>query len=89
MSQTHPEPPSEWLNVPELARELGLGQTKILGWIRRGELRAYNLASHTNGERARWLIRRADFEAFLASRAATPPPPPTRRRKRDDVPQYV
>ena len=64
----------------ELAVDLGVSVSKVLSWIHRGELRAFNLAASAGG-RPRWRIRLADLEKFLAGRAA-PPPMPTPRRRR-------
>jgi hypothetical protein len=49
-------------------------------WIRSGELRAVNAATHAGG-RPRYLIDLADIAAFEAARSASPAPKPTRRRR--------
>jgi len=68
------------LTPPGLARELGVSPEKIVGWIKRGELAAANLAATTSG-RPRWSIARADVEIFLQRRAACPGMPARRKRK--------
>ena len=71
----------------DIAKALGVNQTKVLGWIRRGELRAVNVAA-TPGRRPRWRIAPEGLEAFLAARSAQPPVKVTRRRRRAD-PQVI
>jgi len=67
---------------PALAREYGVDVQKILAWIKRGELRAVNLATDPNG-RPRYAIDRADILTFELSRQVQPPPPRVRRRRAD------
>lgn len=67
------------LTPPEVARSYGVKEEKILAWIRSGELRAFNAATRPTG-RPRFLIDKADLEAFENSRAVVPPPKKTRRR---------
>ena len=55
---------------------------KVLGWIKRGELRAVNVATHTGG-RPRYRIGPADLAIFEAARAAGPAPKVTRCRRKD------
>ncbi len=66
---------------PQLAAEWGIDPEKIIGWIRRGELRAVNVASCAKGKRARWLIDREDIAAFEAARSSKP----TARRRRPNA----
>ena len=66
---------------PELAATLRVNPSKVISWIKSGELRAANLATRTNG-RARYRIAKADVEAFLARRSTQSiVPPPPRRKK--------
>jgi excisionase family DNA binding protein len=62
------------LTPPQLARRLGVGPDKVLNWIRTGELRAINGAAKPNG-RPRYLIDKADVEAFEAKRQVRPERP--------------
>ena len=64
-----------------LSKQLGVKPTKVLNWIRTGELRAINLAE-TAGKRPRWKILPHDLEEFFDSRRVTPPAPRPRRRRR-------
>jgi hypothetical protein len=56
---------------PELARRWGVSPAKVTGFIRRGELRAINVATHRHG-RPRYLIDEADIAAFELSRQVVP-----------------
>ena len=72
---------ASYLTPPQVARQFGIDAKKITGWIRRGELKAVNLATTTSG-RPRWKISPADLEAFLAARSAGPMPKVSRQRRR-------
>lgn len=67
-----------YLTPPEIAKLLRVSQDKILGWIRRAELRAINVS---NRSRPRYRVSRESLEAFLNARAVHPPPPPVRRQR--------
>lgn len=69
------------LTPPQLAAEWGLAPEKILAWIHSGELRAVNVATSLRGAKPRWLIDRADIEAFERARASSAPPAPAPRRR--------
>jgi hypothetical protein len=58
----------------------GVGEDKVRGWIKSGELKAFNAAARRGG-RPRWLIDVADLLAFEQARAATPAAPAARRRR--------
>lgn len=55
------------LTVPQLSRQWGVSQNKILEFVRRGELRAVNLASHRS-TRPRYAIDIDDIAAFERAR---------------------
>jgi excisionase family DNA binding protein len=81
---------SRMLTPPVVARILGVDPSKVLGWIRRGELRAVNVATSSGG-RPRWRIAPSDLKAFLQrrqSRAPVVPQPRRRRRKREGVTEF-
>jgi len=73
---------SPYLSPPQVAKRLAVDPSKILVWIKRGELRAVNVATHT-GRRPRYRISPADLAVFEAARAAGPQPKITRRRRKD------
>src|SRR5947209_4444585 len=68
------------LTPPQLAERWGVSPEKVVAFIRRGELRAVNVALRLGG-RPRWRIDPADVERFEAARAAVPTPRSPRRRK--------
>lgn len=76
------------LTPPMLARRWGVSPSKILAWIRSGELPAINAATNRAG-RPRYLIDIADLVIFENRRSAAPTPTPRRRRKKyEDVIQF-
>jgi hypothetical protein len=81
-----PEPPSRadelprGYTVPEVARRYRVGQDKVRGWIRRGELAAVNTADLRCGK-PRWVITPDGLAAFEKLRAGGRPPKPSRRRR--------
>jgi transposase len=77
-------PARQKTSPPKLAKRWGIDSSKIIGWIRSGELRAVNLATRTTG-RPRWAIDEADIELFEARRSATPPLKTARRQRRKNT----
>jgi hypothetical protein len=73
-------PERQALTPPAVAKRYGIGPSKVLGWIRRRELRAVNVASE--GKRPRWVVLVADLEAFERRRSNVATPAPARRRRR-------
>jgi len=74
------------IRPPALAKMWGVGVDKILGFIRRGELRAIDVSENRGTGRPRFLIDLADIAAFEQSRAVVPPAPrATRRRRRRNI----
>jgi hypothetical protein len=72
------------VSPPELARRYKVDPSKIIGWIKSGELPAVNLATRSTG-RPRYAIDERDIELFELRRSATPPPKATRRQRRKDT----
>ena len=70
-----------YLTPPQIAKQLAVDAAKVLGWIRRGELRATNVADRAGG-RPRWRIAQMWLEEFLRRREASPVPTPKKRSKR-------
>jgi excisionase family DNA binding protein len=54
---------TSYLTPPQIAKALGVGNDKVWGWIRRGELVATNVTTKPGG-RPRWRISKEDFDAF-------------------------
>jgi len=75
---------------PELAQRWGIDRSKIIAWIRSGELRAIDAATRPGG-RPRYLIDQHDVFVFEAAREVIPacPTARARRARRAGVKQYV
>lgn len=70
-----------YLSPRQLARQLGVGPAKIIGWIRRGELRAINVATRLVGK-PRYRISPAAVAQWEQGRSATPERQAKPRRRR-------
>jgi excisionase family DNA binding protein len=84
-AHSHDQP----LTVPEVAQALRVRRSKVLGWIRKGKLKALNV---TDEGRPRYRIYRHDLEAFTSIQASLQSPTPRRRSPRrrplPPVPEY-
>jgi hypothetical protein len=69
------------LTPPQVGTRCRVNADKVLGWIARGELRAFNAAAKVGG-RPRWRIHLSDLLAFEAARSATPATKRPARRSR-------
>ncbi len=78
---------TRYLTPPQVAEQLGVNASKILTWIRSGELTAINVAASLIG-RPRWRISQADLAVFEQRRQATTPPKSRPRRKTVGVVQF-
>jgi transposase len=75
--------------VKDLQERFAVGEHTVLGWIRRGELRAINVGRKTDG-RPKWRITPEALNEFELLRSATPPAKATRRRKQpNDVVEFI
>lgn len=72
------------LTPNQLAARYGVGVHKVLGWIRRGELRALNVASELS-KRPQWRISADALAEFENRRASQATPRAKRRSKPDDT----
>ena len=68
------------LTPPQVADRLGIDASKIIGWIRNGELVAVNVAKTVSG-RPRWRVAQSELEAFLRRRQSPAPQAPRPRRR--------
>jgi hypothetical protein len=68
------------LTVRDVSLRYRVGEDKVRGWIRRGELRAVNTATTLCGK-PRWVIPVEALAEFECRRTASPPPKPPRRRR--------
>jgi hypothetical protein len=73
--------------VADLQRRWRVGQDKILGWIRRGELRALNVATAVCA-RPRYVVTPDALAEFEGRRASGPPPKPRRRPRQTGLVDY-
>ncbi len=71
----------EGLSVCRFARRYAIGSQKVLGFIRRGELIAVNVATNAAG-RPQWRITAESVAHFERVRASKPPSKKPRRRVR-------
>ena len=78
---------TRYLTPPQVAEQLGVNASKILTWIRSGELTAINVAASLLG-RPRWRISQADLAVFEARRSAIAPLKARPRRKTVGVVQF-
>jgi hypothetical protein len=66
------------------ANELGVSVNKVRGWLESGELVGLNVATNSNGNRKRYVIRISEIEKFERRRQSAvsvqPPNQPRRRR---------
>jgi hypothetical protein len=69
------------LTPKELAPLLRMGEDRIRGMIKRGELGAINTASALCGK-PRFIVLPHHLAEFERRRSAAPPPKPPRRRRR-------
>ncbi len=77
-----PQAASVWMTPRQVAKERQIRAEKVLGWIRTGELRAVNMASHMTSK-PRWKVSRealAEFDLARSNRAFATPTLPRRRK---------
>jgi transposase len=77
-------PLSRGLTVRDVARRYRVGEDKVRGWIRRGELAAVNTASALCGK-PRWVVLPDALAEFEKLRSTAPPAKPSRRRRRHEL----
>ena len=59
---------SRCLRPADVARDLGVNQSKIIAWLKSGELRGIDVSLH-RGRKPRWRIAQETLDAFLAATA--------------------
>jgi len=71
---------------------LGIEPAKVIAWIKRGELRAVNVADNPNGKRPRYRITQDALDHFTRARETKPAPvkpaPVARKAKGDHRQKY-
>lgn len=71
-----------YLTPPAIADRLAVNVDKVHAWLRRGELRGYDVSEKPGMGRPRWRIDPSDLQAFLDRRAAIVKPPAIRKKKK-------
>jgi transposase len=80
--------PPRGLTVSEVARRYRVGEDRVRGWIKRGEMAAINTADARRG-RPRYVVTPEALERFESGRsAAAPPKVPMRKRRTVQVDFY-
>ncbi len=70
----------QYLTPTQIAKRLQIKVDKVHRWIESGELRALNMATNPKGQRPRYKVRAADYEAFEIQREVRGSKPTPRRR---------
>ncbi len=65
--------------IKDLTERYAVGEHTVLGWIKRGELKAIDVSRNRIG-RPKWRITAEALAAFEALRTPSPPAPRTRRK---------
>ena len=73
-----------YLTPPQYARQLGVKAEKVVGWIRRGELRAFDASVYPATGRPRFRISIEAIAEFEQRRSGAQPKPARRKRRRTD-----
>lgn len=71
-------------SVKDLCERFAVGEHTILGWIKRGELKAIDV-SRKQGGRPKWRIKEEALVAFEQQRTPMPMLPQKRRRKQSNT----
>jgi hypothetical protein len=71
----------------DLCRRWRVGLDRIMGWIRRGELRALDMSSSRSG-RPRFVVTPESLAEFEARRTTTPPPKTVRKKRTNEIDFY-
>ena len=79
---------AQYISPPQYAKRLGVDPSKVLTWIKQGELRAFNAATNLNGQ-PRFRIPLDAICEFEARRSATAPAEPVRRKRKKQDDSFV
>ena len=83
-----PDPvPQRGFTVADIAARHRVGEDKVRGWIKRGELFAINTADSRCGK-PRFVVLPESLAEFERGRSTAPPPKPPRRRKKTSQVDY-
>ncbi len=70
------------LTPAEVADELAVSVSTVLGWLHHGELRGVIVSANPKSLRPRFRIARSDLEAVIAARTTATRPRTTARHRR-------
>ena len=76
-----------YMTPPELAELWGCKSATVIAMIRRGDLRAINMAADPSG-RPRWKITRQAVRDFERARTTTPLPKRSKQRNPKNVKEF-
>jgi hypothetical protein len=79
---------ASYVTPPQLAEDYRVDPSKVLVWIKTGELRAFNVATSTTG-RPRFRIPLDAIVEFEARRSARVPVKATKRKKKKKDDSFV
>jgi hypothetical protein len=77
-----------YLTPGDIAERYGCRDSKVIGWIKSGELRAIDTSSR-RGAKPRWKISPEALAAFEAARASQPAPATPARKQRRQPAAHV
>ncbi len=84
---------ANYLSPPQYAKRLSVDPAKVIIWIKRGELRAVNVATNQSGRPTYKISLDAivEFEERRSGAARQPVKPPSspRRRRKNPDPNFV
>ena len=73
----------------EIAEKYSVSVDKVIAWIRRGELDAFDVGTNPGSQKPRYRISESALEAFELRRSVAPlPTRQPRRRKMQNVKEY-
>lgn len=79
---------SQTYSIKNICERYAVGEHTVLGWIKRGELKAIDVSRRLGGK-PRWRITAEALAAFEQLRTPSPPPQPVKRnRRRADVVEF-
>ena len=71
------------LSPQEIAKRHRVGVEKVINWIKKGELSAFDVGTVRGSQRPRFRVTESALENFEKNRTVVAPPPRARRRRRD------
>lgn len=69
-------------SLREIAELLGVGIKTVAGWVKSGELRAFDCSRRLGSSKQRWRVSQVALEAFQELRGNGPATPKVARRRK-------